>query len=567
MASPDVEPPRARLLDPSATPSPTDPSTPQELGPAPSLSQITLPSTEIPGSPIDPNQSFRTEPIDPTDTVVPSSLTPPPSSQVAAHNACSQLRRNPSQSQPCVLFSPPATVLAPMRDRESTAYMPPTPSQILDGTPEELRAMLQTCVAENQKLKMETAHHRLQYNLLSMQAEEDSKRAAVEHDMVRREVDALRVAEHSRQARRELSASSDSSHAKYLQMKTWYEDVVQQNEALQRRLKAAKRVIHQKEEETIGLSEERDVLLTRIRENREHFHMLCSPGGIFHNALTPNMRHQRLLPQHANRLSRRDDRTPVHGTQEHGLSALIQAMSAQDHHQGSPSTPPSRRSAHRYSSKHSRNAQSMSSLPTTPVNRRNESGLLPSAEIVAPHTEPRHRHIHDHFVPKSPTPERGRRHKSRESTISVEDTEELARQAVAQSIASQALQSAQVDRDRTREQETDNEQDVYDSQASQAAAEMLRRHPGQRYDSVRLVGPRDRTPGPAEKSARMQARLLGEPRAHSAGSYSADKRKYEGGASAEESGQHEQGSPAKKMRVGGPLLENPRVGLGIQYSQ
>lgn len=48
--------------------------------------------------------------------------------------------------------------------------------------------------------------------------------------MVRREVDALRMAEHSRQARRELSVSSDSAHAKYLQMKMWYEGAMEDND-------------------------------------------------------------------------------------------------------------------------------------------------------------------------------------------------------------------------------------------------------------------------------------------------------------------------------------------------
>ncbi|KAM4062805.1 FAD-dependent oxidoreductase-like enzyme [Hirsutella rhossiliensis] len=564
----------AEAQQPHPSPSPVDePTTPDDSAPPPplSLSQVTLPSTEIPASPIDASQSFQTEPLDDRPppaaaTIIPSSLTPPPSTQVAAHDAS---RRS--------LFSPPATVLALTRHRGADSdpgFVPPTPQQVLDAPPDELRAMLQTCIAEHQKLKMEAAHHKLQYNLLSMQADEDSKRAVVEHDMVRREVDALRLAEHTRQARRELSTSSDSTQAKYLQMKTWYQEAVQETDALRRRLKAAKRVIHQKEEETISLSEERDLLLTRIRENREHFHMLCSPGGIFHGALTPKPQtastpqQQRLVPQHPPKAPRRDERH----VPEHGLSALIQAMSAQDNN-SAPSTPrPSHRVVQRKVGKHSRNAQSMSSLPTTPLNRTHDPSLLPSVDLMAPHTEPHHRLAHPHVAPT--TPKRDRRRKSRESTISAEDNEELARQAMesaaaAQSIASEALRSSQQARPRARDRDSYEDDggdedggDVLDSQASQAAAELLRRNPGQRYDTTRSAAPRDRTPRPAEKSARMQARLLSD-----SGEYSLDKRKYGGGGSGRDTGKHEQGSPPKKMRVGGPLTEDQRVGLGIQYGQ
>ncbi|KND90493.1 hypothetical protein TOPH_04666 [Tolypocladium ophioglossoides CBS 100239] len=547
--------------------SPLAPATPRETGPPPSSSQLTLPSTEIPGSPIDPDQSFKTEANDdrPTVMVIPSSLTPPPSTQVAAHN--SNVRRTFSQSQQSALFSPPATIQNRIREREVvTDYVLPTTHQVLDASAEELRAMLQTSVAEHQKLKMEAAHHRLQYSLLSMQAEEDSKRAAVEHDMVRREVDALRQAEHTRQARRELSSSSESTQVKYLQMKTWYEEAMEENETLHRRLKVAKKVIQQKEEETISLTEERDMLLTRIRENREHFHMLCSPGGIFHSALTPKQQtastpQQYRAAHHTPRLAHRDERE----VPEYGLSALLQAASQSQDNNSAPSTPmSSHRVVQRHAGKHNRNAQSMSSLPTTPINRARDASLLPSVDLV-PQTEPRLRHPQQHLVPTTPTPKRDRRRKSRESTISVEDNEELARQALesaaaAQSFASHTSRLAHAGRSRRREDE--DEEEVFDSQASQAATEMLRRNPGKSFDVASSVGSRDGTPGPVEKSARMQAKLLSTSK-HGG----MDKRKFSGGVLAGEDVRREQGSPTKKMRVGGPLTEDPRVGLGIQYSQ
>ncbi|KAL7951572.1 hypothetical protein V8C42DRAFT_11082 [Trichoderma barbatum] len=554
-----------------------DPSTPQdqEMG-TQALSQITLPSTEVPGSPIDANQSFKTEAMDdrPAITVIPSSLTPPPSTQVAASNGAS--RRTYSNSQQSALFSPPATILNTMRERDiESDYTPPAPHRVLEASADELRAMLQTCIAENQKLKMEAAHHKLQYNLLSLQADEESKRAAVEHDMVRREVDALRMAEHSRQAKRELSTVSESIQNKYLQMKMWYESAVEENEALSRRVKLAKKVIQQKEEETMTLAEEREMLLNRIRENREHFHMLCSPGGIFHNALTPKQavtstpaQQQQQQQQHraTTRVLHRDETDG----REHGLSALLEAMSqsqSQDNNaaamtannnNSAPSTPMvMARPASRLVRRHQRNAQSMSSLPTTPSSRLREdnSGLLPSVNLVA-QTEPRSRYSQRRFVPTTPPSQRQSRRRRRESTISAEDNEELARQAIESAKAVQSLSSREAPVEGVLSSQEDNEQ-VQDSQASQAAAQMLRRHPGQAH---KAASSRDGTAGPAEKSAAMHAKLFSGGKTATG----AEKRKL---AAEGEAGADDVDSPQKKMRAGGAAAESRRVGLGIQYGQ
>ncbi|KAF4979108.1 hypothetical protein FZEAL_4598 [Fusarium zealandicum] len=568
MAS-DLDPlqalPQPELVADYHVETPTQPATPLETGPQ-DPSQVTLPSTEIPHSPIDPNDSFRTEVNDerPPVTVIPSSLTPPPSTQTNIHitNQAAASKRTFSGSQQSNLFSPPATILNNVRERPLTTseYVAPAPLQILEAPADELRVMLQTCIAENQKLKMETAHHKLQFNLLSLQADGDSKRAAVEHEMIRREVDALRTAEHRHQARRELSTSSESTQAKYLQMKMWYEAAMEEAEILQRRVKAAKKVIHQKEEETISLAEERDMLLNRIRENREHLQMLCSPGGIFHGALTPKQQAAVVSTPRAQRTSQRQTpRAQARAREgEHGLSALLQAMS-QDNN-SAPSTPlPSDRPALRHVGRHSRNAQSMSSLPTTPMNRPLgvHGGLLPSVDLV-PHTEPQ-RYTQRQFVPTTPVARTDRRRKSRESTISVDDNEELARQALesvaaAQSFASQASHAS---RSQNRGEE---DEEVFDSQASQAATELLRRDPRQSFEVANSAGSRDGTPGPVEKSALMQAKLLSSFRGDG------DKRKFSGNYAAGEEVRREQGSPAKKARVAGPLADDRRrLGLGIQY--
>ncbi|GKT93716.1 FAD-dependent oxidoreductase-like enzyme [Colletotrichum tofieldiae] len=566
----------AGAQQPNGTPTDTrsvadEPTTPQDNDIlALNSSQVTLPSTEVPASPIDPNQSFKTEANDDrlsSSAVIPSSLTPPPSSQVVAHAGNGALQTAYGASQRSALFSPPATGLNTTVRRDGglgTEYLPPAPQQVLEATADELRAMMQASIAEHAKLKMEAAHHKLQYNLLSLQADEDAKRAAVEHEMTRREIEALRTAEYSRHAVRELSAASESAQMKYLQMKMWYEEAMDENDALARRLKMAKKVISQKEEDIIGLTEERDMLLNRIRENREHFHMLCSPGGIFHGAMTPKQ-HTISTPQQAHRAtpSRRPGRPTARPGQDN------------NNNNSAPTTPTTAvRPAPRVPAKHTRNAQSLSSLPTTPLSRaqrhEQQSGLLPSVNLV-PQSEPRHRYTNaQNIIPGTPPPAiqervQERTRKSRESTISADDNEELARQAL-ESVAKSASflsQTSRASRNGRRPLPNggnEDEEEVYESQASQAASEMLRRDPRESFEVASSVGSRDGTPAPAEKSARLQAKLFS-----GITKSGADKRKFGNGHGPGQEARSEMVSPPKKMRVGGPIGDNPKVGLGIQY--
>jgi len=213
----------------------------------------------------------------------------------------------------------------------------------------------------------------------------------------------------------------------------------------------------------------------------------------------------------------------------------------------------------------------MSSLPTTPTGRAryDHGGLLPSIDLV-PQTEPPYRN--SRFIPETPTPSRREVRKSRESTISAEDNEELARQAL-QSVAAASFASrgSQISRGSRRQQAGDEEaEDVFESQASQVASEMLRRDPRESFEVASSMGnSRSGTPAPADKSAKLQAKLFGGLNKSGLAGGS-DKRKF--------SGQHGDGrddlsprdgltSPTKRLRVAGGLRDPGHVGLGIQYSQ
>ncbi|KAI2617874.1 hypothetical protein GGR54DRAFT_607251 [Hypoxylon sp. NC1633] len=539
------------------------PSTPPDAMSTRHLSsQQSIPSTECPNSPlehpVDPSLSLKTELNDdrnPPSQVIPSSLTPPPSSQVPQTNGAAGMPLGYISSQRAGMFSPPATtVRPPPRDGGSiSGFVTPTSDHIAEASSEELRAIVQACLAENARLKMETAHHKLQYNLLSIQADEDAKRAAVEHEMTRREVEVLRLTENSRQARRELNSAAESTQVRYRELQAQYEIMVKENEALQKRVKSATKLIQQQSEERNTLVDERDMLLNRIRENREHFHMLCSPGGVFHGALTPKTptatspQQYRATPRQTPRSTQRDVRHDNDSNQA-GFAALLQALS---HDNSAPSTPTATsRPTSRVPPRHTRGVQSLSSLPTTPTSRArgDYAGLLPSVDLV-PQTEPPNRYGGSRYVVETPVQKRGRQ--SRESTISADDNEELARAAL-ESVAA-ATQSYMSQGSRASRQR-DEDEEIFESQASQAASEMLRRDPRESFEVASSVGSRDGTPAPAEKTAKLQSKLFAG--LNKAG-LAAEKRKFSSGAE----------SPTKKLRYGGGTETSSRVGLGIRYGQ
>jgi hypothetical protein len=277
------------------------------------------------------------------------------------------------------------------------------------------------------------------------------------------------------------------------------------------------------------------------------------------------------------------------------------------------------RPAPRIPAKHTRNVQSMSSLPSTPLPRNSRggdrdhrgAGLLPSIDLVPQTEPPRQRHYHHYhhnaarFMPETPTTPRGsgsgarERRKSRESTISAEDNQELARQAL-QSFASRGSQQSSRGvlrggeapaRDDLDEGEGDEE--VFESQASQAASEMLRRDSTRgsfeaaAASAVRADLSRDGTPvvtTAADRSAKLQAKLFGglnksglSGSGVGSGSGSVQgKRKFSGQHHGEVSAggdgfvtaqERVMTSPTKKLREVGGLRDPGRVGLGIQYGR
>jgi acetyl-CoA acyltransferase 1 len=367
----------------------------------------------------------------------------------------------------------------------------PTAQQIAEASAAELREMLQASISEVKKLevdvreaRMSAAHYKLQHNLLSIETEEAAKRMEVEHEMTRRELEVLQMAENARQSRRDGSSPVQSATSRYIaELKAYCQAIDGENNLLKKRLQKAKKVIGQKDSDISTVLEENRSFLKRIRENREHMTRMKSPGGIY-AAATPRSssafpvtpQQYRSTPKQTPRSIRQD-----HDSQDSFAALLLADRVLNQENNSAPSTPTTSRPAHRGQVRHQRGVQSLSSLPSTPVRSRpmTENGnLLPSVQF-APQSEPRYRTQQEFF-----TQPRERSRKSRDSTISAEDAEEIANY-----------------------NNESGDEEVPESQASQTAAQMLRRDPRESHE-VR-GSPAPSTAVATETSGLLQAKIFG----------------------------------------------------------
>lgn len=557
-------------------------------GPVVNASQqslASLPSTEGPASPADPARSFKSELNEDraSASVIPSSLTPPPSSQVPTNGAGSRAAQSSQRQR---MLSPPVTGLNTARHEATPSglFTAPRPEAVVAASPDTLRAMLQSCIAEHTRLKTEAAHHKLQYQLLSVRADEDAHRAAVEQELTLRQLDALRrqkAEAPAPPARKIPSPSPEISPAMYEELRDLSTKAIKDNEKIRKdyeeackRLKAAKKLIVRQEEDMDSLREETELLRNRLQDKRELWNQLASPGGMFHTPKTAQASpaQYRTTPR----------QTPKHRDNREGNFAVLLQAATQEN-SSAPSTPATpNRSGGRHPLKHSRGVHSMSSLPTTPnPPRPRGSDLLPAADLV-PQTEPPRRFANRSFIPE--TPERGlsfarnerperAANQSRESTISADDNQELARaalQSVAQQVASFASRGSPPPRRplpsaSQRSQHTEADSQVYESQASQEASAMLRRDPRESFEVASSHNSRDVTPTPiaTEKSQRMQSTLRGP--INKSGLSGSGKRKYDAASVADEARRAEPTSPTKRLRLAGGLREGSSlIGLGIR---
>ena len=364
-------------------------------------------------------------------------LTPPPSSQVRKTKAKSPQPAN----MPHLLASPPTTLKAAPPLRTSGLFGEiPTIDSVQNLNEDELRTLLSEVLPALTEARMTAAHVTLQHNLLTIENNEYIKRAEVEQEMTRREVEILQEGQADRGGVSASPRSPQSTARRHLDLALKRCNELQiQNVAYAERLGKAKKCIKRLDGDNFELKNEIKLLRDRIRDNRAHLNAMRSSGAISING-SP-------LPDYHTPLHR-TPRTP--GTARSTLSvnpvgsqdafnALLQAGEVMSGEANSVPSTPTRNQIKKSHHSHMRGAHSMSSIPTTPNRSRPATAGKP---FVTPLEQTAR-------TPRLavPTPsaqltyEEDRRCSSRDSTISASESENEAYD-VDEVPASQASQQA-----------------------------------------------------------------------------------------------------------------------------
>lgn len=148
-----------------------------------------------------------------------------------------------------------------------------------------MRAIAKDLLGVAQEARMSALHFKLQNSLLSFASNEAVKRAEVEQQLARREVEILQSPEY--RSRRQSTDVKPVQPASTAPSATELENALEQckelervNLFLDRRLRRAKKLIEQERERSDLLREENSLLKKRIRDNREHFSRMIEHGSM-----------------------------------------------------------------------------------------------------------------------------------------------------------------------------------------------------------------------------------------------------------------------------------------------
>ncbi|KAL1954095.1 hypothetical protein VTO42DRAFT_1750 [Malbranchea cinnamomea] len=363
-------------------------------------------------------------------------MTPPQSSQNPVVST-PPVRRSHSISSPS-LASPPATVDQTLCIAYGASENLPTSTDLEKADEESLRKLAKELLIVAQEYRMSAAHFKLQNSLLSLTSSEAVKRAEVEQQLARREVEILQSEEYrTRQAVSTQNTLSRSVNFSELdKARDRIRELEQLNAILNRRLRRAKKLIEENHDKTELLIEENNRLKKRIRDNREHLTLMLDHGSL---ALSP--RPEFLSPKHRSRdCGAESTKSKFNSVEnEDPFAALLAADQVLSREPGSVASTPARNRDHRNYHSHSRGTHSLSSLPVTPARQRKDDN---EERLVTPATKGSTK---SYSVQQSVE----RNHRDRDSTISASDVDEAM-----------------------------TDEDVPASRASALATTMLRRHPG-----------------------------------------------------------------------------------------
>ncbi|PYH97469.1 hypothetical protein BO71DRAFT_130595 [Aspergillus ellipticus CBS 707.79] len=292
-----------------------------------------------------------------------SDMTPPPSTQVPG----APFRRSRSRSSSSLDSAP---------DIEKTLCVAygasenlPTVDEIDVADESKLRLMAKELLGVAQEARMSALHFKLQNSLISFTSNEAIKRAEVEHQLARREVEILQSSEYrSRHYQPEVKPAQQISNGDLELALKRNQDLEKVNATLDRRLRQAKKLIEQEKEQSDLLREENNLLKGRIRDNRKHFSQM-----IEHGTMSPSPQREaqafqrRPFTQFADSGSHQMNGSDSHSHSHNPFAALLAADRVLNRESPSVAATPKR---HRISKQngegHVRGSHSLSSLPMTP---------------------------------------------------------------------------------------------------------------------------------------------------------------------------------------------------------
>ncbi|CAI7662210.1 unnamed protein product [Penicillium glandicola] len=211
-----------------------------------------------------------------------SDMTPPPSSQIpgAPLRSRSHSRSlSPSSVKPTDLDKS-------LCDAYGASDNLPTVEEIDNASETQLRTIAKELLAVARDSRMSALHFKLQNSLVSFASNEAVKRAEVEHQLAKREVEILQSAEYRSRSRPADSVtvtpkqSQPALDSNYLSAVQRSQELEELNTVLDRRLRKAKRAIDEATSRSMDLEEQNLMLKRRIGDNRKHFSQIFNYGSM-----------------------------------------------------------------------------------------------------------------------------------------------------------------------------------------------------------------------------------------------------------------------------------------------
>lgn len=348
-------------------------------------------------------------------------LTPPPTSQIPQSSATlgpstSFVRRehlpaSPPGSNKIGYTAYPAGLFGEIPSAES----------VRDLTEEQLRCLVANLLPALSEARMSAAHAKLQHSLLAIENAESIKRAEVEHELTRREVQVLQECSHQQRGGIAMSPvfQQQSPTQRHLDLALKHcRELQADNVDLERKLKRAKKWIMQLDGKNTELMEDIQLLRQRIRQNRDHLNAMRSSGALSVNG-SPLLDFSSPAQNRTPKLCRTTPGIHGHvGSQDPFDALLFAGRQVLNGDNNSVPSTPSGSKAKKAQSTHMRGAHSLSSLPATPSRSRLiTSDTSPSTPVNQLIAESRV----NLSVQHSPNEQEHR--EDRDSTISASDNE------------------------------------------------------------------------------------------------------------------------------------------------